>query len=494
MSDNRGSSYEGAPPPAGANAPSGERRVALVIGNAAYRHGGKLANPLRDAQTIAETFSALGFHQVVTHSDLELRTLTRALTDFRLTADSADTAVVYFAGHGIEVDGLNRLIPVDAELDHVIRVPDETVSLNRVQQSVQGARGLRVVILDACRDNPFIERMRGLHRGRDAGAVRRLPLEQEPTRSIGQGLAAPKGITNMLVAYAADAGQKAKDGPADGNSPFASALVEALKAEPYLDVRFLFGRVRDEVYRLTGGYQEPAIYGQLGGGTYALCRAPAVTSKIETPVSSPPPSDLAFWQAEWQQMARCQDVAELEHFASHAPPYFAGKARGRVTHLQVAAREAEEERRHQAEAAYRARAEEETRQREASNWAWAEQENLVQAYERFLAAWPQGRFSVEAKKRIAALKAPPAVPKPSVRVSGNYFTSPTATVNQAPLRERSFEVRVGTGANDRTVQVAPGQSIKDADFAPEMVLVPPASFGWAQGTARVLTTNARATR
>lgn len=152
-------------------------------------------------------------------------------------------------------------------------------------------------------------------------------------------------------------------------------------------------------------------------------------------------------------------------------------------------------------------AEEEARQREASNWVWAEQEKSLEAYEQFLAAWPHGRFSGEARKRFAALKAPPSTPKPSVISKVETATSPRDNMadilgrirnlaagqtlyardltvddatTSAQLQEASchspFEVRVGGGKNDRGIQLSPGQSIKDAPFAPEMVLVPPGRF------------------
>lgn len=412
-------------------------------------------------------------------------------------AEAAHTAVVYFAGHGIEVDGLNRLIPVDADLDHVIRVPDETVPLNRVQQAVQGAQGLRVVILDACRDNPFIERMRGVSRGREAGAWSRLPLEQEPNRSVGQGLAAPKGISGMLVAYAADAGQKAKDGPADGNSPFAAALVEALRAEPHLDVRFLFGKVRDEVVRRTGGTQEPAIYGQLGGGTYALGPMPSPLAK-KLPSTDPPTGvdekviehhrwialaeraksdrvDRVFFDAErflqrfptgeyaidaFRIFQSCVDRIEATDLLEKFECEFGTSARisyvaGRLARLRLVHEEAAEAARLRAEAEARANAEEELRQREASNWAWAEQENTVDAYARFLAAWPYGRFTGAAQARIKAIK--------------------DAETTQA--RKGKFRVLVGLKGKEQERWLAPGETApKDAQFAPEMVLVPPGTY------------------
>jgi len=332
--NDRGKTYEGtAPIPAAFPSAIGGRRVALVIGNSSYRSGSPLLNPQRDAVAIAEAFRSIGFETVHQHLDLDLRTLGRALTDFRLEVSNADTAVVYFAGHGIEIDGVNRLIPVDADLDHVIRVPDETIPLDRVQSAVRGAKKLRVVILDACRDNPFVERMRGLERGRNIiGDHGRFPIEEEPARSIGAGLAAPTDISNMLVAYAADAGKKAKDGPAQGNSPFASALIDALQSDPGLDVRILFGQVHDEVIRRTNGSQQPATYTQLGGGLYSF--APASVKAAEAPVIPAAPSaagapvdDRTFEHTRWtflQSQGSLLGIAQFLH--PNRPTYFASDA------------------------------------------------------------------------------------------------------------------------------------------------------------------------
>jgi uncharacterized caspase-like protein len=154
-------------------------------------------------------------------------------------ARDADVGVVYYAGHGIEVDGSNYLIPVDAALERDVDVDDETISVDRVMKAMDPVKRLRLVILDACRDNPFTRTMK----------------RTMSSRSIGRGLAKVEPLTSdTLIAFAAKAGSTAMDG--DGkNSPFTAALVRHL-ATPGLDLRIAFGQVRDDVLKATSNRQE----------------------------------------------------------------------------------------------------------------------------------------------------------------------------------------------------------------------------------------------
>ena len=137
-----------------------DQRVALVIGNSAYQHVAKLPNPVNDAQAVAALFKRAGFDVVEIRLDLDAANLKRAMRDFTDMARDADVAVVYYAGHGIEVDGNNYLIPVDAVLERDVDVDDETVSVDRVMRALDPVKRLRLVILDACRDNPFTRTMK----------------------------------------------------------------------------------------------------------------------------------------------------------------------------------------------------------------------------------------------------------------------------------------------------------------------------------------------
>jgi Caspase domain len=241
-----------------------DRRVALVIGNSAYTNAPPLANTIADAVGLAQLFRTVGFETVISRTDLGVVDFKRAVREFLRTAEGADIAVVYYAGHGIEIDGTNYLVPIDAKLSRDYDVEDEAVALDRIIGALQSVKRLRLIILDACRDNPFPARMRSV----------------EVRAGAGGGLGRPIDVgADTLVAYAAKAGSKSFDG--DGpNSPFATALLRHL-GEPGVDIRIALGRVRDDVLAMTGGHQEPFIYGSLGGATIALVLPPA--KKIEAP-------------------------------------------------------------------------------------------------------------------------------------------------------------------------------------------------------------------
>jgi uncharacterized caspase-like protein len=239
-----------------------DKRVALVFGISNYQNVPQLANPNSDAAAMGDVFKKAGFNVVDLRRDLGVSDMRRAVREFAATASDADMAVVYYAGHGIEVDGANYLIPADAKLLSDFDVEDEAVSLDRVLQAINPAKRLRLVILDACRDNPFSKTMK-----RSIG-----------TRSVGRGLAKIEPTTaDTLIAFAAKAGAVAGDG--DGaHSPFATALIKHI-ATPGLDLRLAFGRVRDEVLKSTGSRQEPFVYGSLGGETVAL--VPQVAAPVD---------------------------------------------------------------------------------------------------------------------------------------------------------------------------------------------------------------------
>ena len=227
-------------------------RVALVIGNAAYAHAPALANPLNDAADIGAVLGRLGFAvtRLENVGDAEMR---RGLKEFTRAASASEVAVVFYAGHGVEVDGRNFLVPVDARLSSDQDVEFEAVPLELVSRSVERASGFRLVILDACRENPFAVSMQR------AGA----------TRSIGRGLARVEPSGETLVAYAAKGGTVASDG-AGRNSPYSEALLEHLE-EPGLEVGLMFRKVRDAVLAKTGRRQEPFVYGSLSSrGVYLI--------------------------------------------------------------------------------------------------------------------------------------------------------------------------------------------------------------------------------
>lgn len=224
--------------------PAEAKRVALIIANARYANAAPLTNPLADAKLIEASLRRAGFDDVQTRTNLGKASVEAELRAFGNRAEGADVALIYYAGHGIEAGGQNYLIPTDAKLqrDRDIDIDIEATRLETVVQMIGGAR-MRLIILDACRNNPFEASMQRSIR----------------TRAVSRGLAEIEPEGETLVVYAAKAGSTAADG--DGaNSPFATALARRLP-QPGLEIGLLFRSVRDDVLTATGRTQEPFTYG-----------------------------------------------------------------------------------------------------------------------------------------------------------------------------------------------------------------------------------------
>lgn len=222
-------------------------RVALVIGNSAYAQIGFLKNTINDGKAVAQTLGSLGF-KVHEHFDLGRDGMLRSLKEFGEAAKGADWVVIYYAGHGMEVKGVNYLLPVDAKLADEEDVEEEAVSMNRLFSRLKDATGVKVLILDACRDNPFATRMvrRGLTRN-----------------SASKGLAEVQAVSGTLIAYATSPGDTALDGEGD-HSPYVQGLLKHL-VEPGNDIRIMFSAVYETVEEITKKRQQPWYAAQLPG-------------------------------------------------------------------------------------------------------------------------------------------------------------------------------------------------------------------------------------
>jgi caspase domain-containing protein len=308
-----------------------DKRVALLIGNGTYEKVPQLANPSRDAAAMERLLQAAGFDVVQVMTDLGAVGMRRALRDFSDRARDSDFAVIFYAGHGMEVNGTNYLIPVDAALERDIDVEDEAVSLDRVMQMLEQAKRLRLVILDACRDNPFLRSM----------------TRTTSSRSIGRGLAKVEVLlSDTLVAFAAKAGSTAADGEG-ANSPYTTALVQHLTA-PGVDLRLALGRVRDEVLRSTGGRQEPFVYGSLGGEEIALAKAQngagqgrfmvlRQASWNKLCIAYPLPEVLTVKAPKHGKIAFGESVAKVRHAISGSPRCVGVDMMGREVYYEPSA-------------------------------------------------------------------------------------------------------------------------------------------------------------
>jgi hypothetical protein len=278
-----------------------EKRVALVIGNAAYRGAPLLTNPTNDAVDVAASLERLGF-SVTRLNNATFDAMRRGLLDFNRVARVADMAVVFYAGHGMEVGGENWLMPTDAEFKTDSDAEHEAIALRNVMATVDGASKLGLVLLDACRNNPFAARIQRTTR----------------TRSVDRGLARVEPAGNMLVVYAAKDGTTAIDGEGR-NSPFTAAVLKHLET-PGLEIQFLFRNVRDEVMSVTKNAQQPFVYGSLSkdaiylkAQTTALAVPPAVSA-------APEPASLAEPKgAPAPSATKLQARIFLQHFVQWGP-------------------------------------------------------------------------------------------------------------------------------------------------------------------------------
>jgi uncharacterized caspase-like protein len=220
------------------------RRVALVIGNAAYKVG-PLLNPVNDAEAMAKALlTDLTFDKVILKKDVTAEGFRAALREFAREVVGAGLGLVYYAGHGTEVGGKNFLIPVDAQLAKAGDLDLEAIALDTVIAQLSGVTTFKLVILDACRNNMFA-------------------LAGGPRQGRSRGLSSMNPDENTLVFYAAKDGTTADDGLGRSHSPFTEALLKHITT-PGLEVRFLVGEVRDDVIAATGRLQQPHWYGTLG--------------------------------------------------------------------------------------------------------------------------------------------------------------------------------------------------------------------------------------
>jgi hypothetical protein len=301
-------------------------RVALVIGNAAYRSAPGLANPANDAAEMSAALERLGF-SVRLLADATFDDMRRALLDFNRRARGADMAVVFYAGHGMEIGGENWLIPVDARLDSDIDADSEAIGLKTVMLSVSSAKELGLVILDACRNNPFAAKMQRTAR----------------LRAVERGFTRVEPGENVLVAYAARDGTTATDG--DGrNSPFTTALLKYLE-QPGLEITFLLRNVRDDVMAATRREQQPFVYGSLSRHSVYLkpplpdlarTTTPEPAAVPAAPLAPPPPVSSEAERA-WAAAKDTRDAVVLRAFIKRFPDsFYADLARSRLAALEKA--------------------------------------------------------------------------------------------------------------------------------------------------------------
>ena len=374
-----------------------ETRIALVIGNSTYQNALALGNPRLDADAIAASMERLGF-SVSKVTEANFDSFRRALLSFGREARSADMAVVYYSGHGLEMNGENWLIPVDAELKNDIDVENEAISLHSLMQTVSSAKTLGLILLDSCRQNPFLAKMQ----------------RSSQTRAIERGLARVEPNSNVLVVFAAKDGTTADDSSGE-HSAFTQALLNNIET-PGLEVNFLFRNVRDDVLDETHETQEPFLYGSLSQDEIYLKPAAdadnaaprkAVSATVETPAD----------EIAWSYLQHSTEPTILRGFLEQFPSSgHVGEARQRIASIdapQVTT-----------DAGPSA-----PLQPDEISWSFLSESTDQASLHRFLEKFPTSRYSDAARARIESLErlgSQPDLGSNAARASGNPAREPDA--------------------------------------------------------------------
>jgi hypothetical protein len=252
-----------------------ERRIALVVGNSDYQHVAKLANPKNDAEDLSKQLAALGF-EVMGGTDLDRRALVEQLIRFGRAAGTADVALFFYAGHGIQVNEQNYLVPVDAMVEYEAEADISLVSLSGVMQQMERGSKTNLIFLDACRNNPFADQL--------------ARSENRSATSISKGLGRVQSGSGTFIAFATQPDAVASDGTGR-NSPFTGALLKHIAA-PGQSISDLMISVRNDVMDATGGKQVPWDSSSLTGrfefaaeaaSDYAETAKSAVSTVLEKP-------------------------------------------------------------------------------------------------------------------------------------------------------------------------------------------------------------------
>lgn len=340
-----------------------ENRMALVIGNSAYQAVSVLPNPANDAKAVSELLTSAGF-EVVPAADLTLADMRVAIREFTslVSAKGPDTvALIFFAGHGLQVDGDNYLVPIDARIGREADVPMEALRLGDVMNALSAAPArTRIVILDACRNNPF----------------------SEINKTSGRGLAIVDAPSGSIVAYATAPGSEAEDG-SGANSPFTAAFTTVAK-EPGLPIELALKRVRLAVNQVTSGRQTPwesssltVDFAFFPGGAGAQAAAP--TEKRVSAGGQAPAKPAGFWRTALQgktqsaayELVVLEDAVDgyQEFLTLYPTAFFASQVRSILD-----------------------------RRLEMVAWYTAVSLNSVASYEAFLASYPNSDLAATAQR------------------------------------------------------------------------------------------------
>ncbi len=302
------------------NSALADKRVAFVVGNSAYKNVPQLPNPVVDARSMAKVLRSVGF-DVVEGANLSRDKMTEKLLEFGKRAEGADVAVFYYAGHGIAVNGANYLLPIDADLKSEMDVKlGAAINVDVTLEQTMADAKVKLVFLDACRDNPFAAKIRS------ARATRSVSVES--------GLAEMKSGEGTLIAFATGPGQTALDGGDGQNSPFTKALIAHI-TQPGVEIQQAMTRVRAQVNDETSKNQLPWGHTNLTGEVYLNPVGIAADKPAETAAAAPTapasPVELEFWRS-------VKDSSKVEELYAYLTNYpngsFKALALARIASLQ----------------------------------------------------------------------------------------------------------------------------------------------------------------
>jgi Caspase domain len=344
-----------------------ERRVALVVGNSAYEHAATLKNPQNDAREMIRKLEELDF-EVVGGLDLDLADMKQRIREFASKLEGSDLALFYYAGHGLQVNGENYILPTDAQLKTQVDLEFESVSINLILRTMEQATKTNVVFLDACRDNPLAEKL-----ARSMGTR---------SASVGRGLAKTSSGVGTLISFSTQPGNIAFDGEGK-NSPFTSALLKHL-GTPGQDITRDLVLVRREVLESTNGLQVPWENSSLTGEIILKPIAPpkpVVVDKSESPNKNP-----QLEHTYWDSIKAGENAAYFENYLRRYPEgSFADIARLRIEEIRnkVASRKSA------AEIAY---------------WQSIENATQPEMFASYLSRYPKGIYAELADLKIRLLE------------------------------------------------------------------------------------------
>ncbi|WP_297835160.1 caspase family protein [uncultured Roseibium sp.] len=394
-----------------ASAAHAERRVALVIGNSGYANVAELKNPYNDAKGMSDKLTDLGF-DVVTGLDLSLRDMRQTVREFIKKLDNADLALFFYAGHGIQVNGENYLVPVDAELSTHLDLDFEALPANLVLNAMEQSTKVNLVFLDACRNNPFTENL-----ARSMG-----------TRSsaVGRGLAKIGSGVGSLVSFATQPGNVALDGDGE-NSPFTTALIKHL-GTPGQDITRDLVMVRRDVLEATKGQQVPWDNSSLTGEVILKQLEMVQPVEPEKPAINPQ-IELAYWDS----IKSGESIAYFETYLTRYPEgQFADIAKIRIDELKS---------RSEAEAARNAKPDTSA---EIAFWQSIQNATRPEMYETYLEQYPDGIYAKLARLNISSLQqqaeaaatAAAAAAKAAKAADASNSTSPAQEITVAALPQQ----------------------------------------------------------